>query len=54
VVVAQTQRGRGVPSITERADRWFCNFSEEEVQGLIEELHGRSSAWLVSETLAVR
>ncbi len=53
-VVATTQRGAGVPSIAERADRWFCNFTAEEVRNLIDELHGRAAAELTSETLIVR
>lgn len=54
VVIAHTVRGKGVPSIEERADRWFCNFSEREVAELIDELHGSASAVLLSETLMVR
>ncbi len=54
VVIADTQRGRGVASITDRADRWFCNFTNEEVVALIEELHGNGNAELYSETLIVR
>lgn len=54
VVIADTQRGRGVPSIAERADRWFCNFTQDEVVALIHELHGESQATLTSETLVVR
>jgi len=54
VIVASTQRGRGVPSIAERADRWFCNFTHDEVEQLIGELHGETAADLTSETLIVR
>lgn len=54
VIIAATQRGRGVPSITERADRWFCNFSHEEVESLVQELRGHSPATLTSEGLHVR
>jgi transketolase len=54
VVIADTQRGRGLPSIAERADRWFCNFSKEEVEGLLKELHGADQTNLTSETLVVR
>ena len=54
IVIAKTRRGRGVPSIEARADRWFCNFTEAEVQQLLRELHGEASARLVSETLTVR
>jgi len=54
VVIADTVRGKGVPSIAERADRWFCNFSHDEVDALIKELHGEEMATLTSETLHVR
>ncbi len=54
VLIADTVRGRGLPSIEKRADRWFCNFSHEEVEQLIEELHGNQAATLTSETLIVR
>jgi transketolase len=54
VLIADTVRGRGLPSIQERADRWFCNFSHEEVEALLEELHGTSRAQIESEALIVR
>ena len=54
VFVANTMRGKGVPSIEERADRWFCNFTGEEVDQLTRELHGEHQASLTSETLHVR
>lgn len=54
VVIADTIRGKGLPSIQERADRWFCNFSHQEVEDLIKELHGEADADLTSETLTVR
>ena len=54
VLIADTVRGRGLPSIEKRADRWFCNFTHEEVAQLLEELHGTRQAELVSETLVVR
>lgn len=54
LIIADTMRGKGVPSIAERADRWFCNFTNDEVDELIEELHGTSTATLTSETLHVR
>lgn len=53
-IIASTQRGHGVPSIAERADRWFCNFTTEEVDALLQELHGSELATLTSETLHVR
>ena len=54
VVIADTVRGKGLPSIARRADRWFVNFSHDEVRMLLEELHGDASAELTSETLMVR
>jgi transketolase len=53
-LVADTVRGKGLPSIEARADRWFCAFSEGEVEALLEELHGNAEARLVSETQVVR
>lgn len=54
VIIADTMRGKGLPSIQERADRWFCNFSHDEIRQLLDELHGTHSAELISETLIVR
>ena len=54
VVIADTIRGKGLPSIEARADRWFCNFSANEVSQLMEELHGVHSATIESEVLVVR
>lgn len=54
VIVADTVRGKGLPSIEARADRWFCNFSENEVEQLLEELHGTHQAMIESEVMVVR
>ena len=54
LVVAHTVRGKGLPSIERRADRWFCNFSEGEVTSLVEELHSQKITDLRTETLVVR
>jgi transketolase len=54
VVIADTVRGKGLPSIERRADRWFCNFSATEVEDLLKELHGEHTTQLTSETLVVR
>jgi transketolase len=54
VVIADTIRGKGLPSIQERADRWFCNFSTNEIEQLLLELHGQHTTSLTSETLIVR
>jgi len=54
VIIADTVRGKGLPSIEARADRWFCNFTKEETDALIGELRGEVKANLESETLTVR
>lgn len=54
VVIADTVRGKGLPSIERRADRWFCNFNTAEVDDLLKELHGEHLTQLTSETLVVR
>ena len=53
-IIADTVRGKGLPSIEQRADRWFVNFSHDEVRQLLHELHGGGNASLTSETLVVR
>ena len=54
VVVAETIRGKGLPSIQKRADRWFVNFKEEEIEQLLKELHGSKKTKLTSETIVAR
>jgi transketolase len=54
VIIADTVRGKGLPSIEARADRWFCAFTNEEVKQLLQELHGNKKAFIGSETLMVR
>jgi transketolase len=54
VIIADTIRGKGLPSIEARADRWFCSFTQQEVNDLLNELHGQYQAVLHSETLIVR
>jgi transketolase len=54
VVIADTVRGKGLPSIEARADRWFVNFKAEEIEMLLKELHGKESAKLTSETIVAR
>jgi transketolase len=53
-IIAKTVRGKGLPSIERRADRWFVNFNKDEVAMLLQELHGTAKATLTSETLMVR
>lgn len=54
VIIADTVRGKGLPSIERRADRWFCNFTAPEIESLLKELHGEHLSQLTSETLVVR
>lgn len=54
VVISDTVRGKGLPSIEARADRWFCNFSVTERQQLLLELYGMEQAALTTQTLVVR
>lgn len=54
VFIADTIRGKGLPSIQERADRWFVKFEPHEVESLLAELRGGGPATLTSETLIVR
>jgi transketolase len=54
VIIADTVRGKGLPSIEARADRWFVNFSHTEVEQLLRELHGDATTQLTSETIVAR
>lgn len=54
VIIASTIRGKGLPSIEARADRWFCNFTSDEVEQLVKELYSKEKTELISETLMVR
>jgi transketolase len=53
-IIARTVRGKGLPSIERRADRWFVNFSAAEVESLLRELRGEGPADVTSEALVVR
>jgi transketolase len=54
VVIANTVRGKGLPSIENRADRWFCKFTGPEIEALLVELRGGRGAHIESQTLVVR
>jgi transketolase len=53
-IVAKTVRGKGLPSIEGRVDRWFVDLTEAEVEALLLELRGGAQATLTSETKTVR
>lgn len=54
VIIADTTRGKGLPSIEKDPSRWFVHFNQNEVSMLIDELHGKKKAKLESEKLLVR
>jgi transketolase len=54
IIIADTVRGKGLPSIEARADRWFCNFTQDEINLLLKELYNKEKTTLTSETLVVR
>ena len=54
VIIAETVRGKGLPSIERRADRWFVNFKQEEIEQLLQELYGDVEAKLTSEIIVAR
>jgi transketolase len=53
-VIARTVRGRGIPSIEARADRWFMKLEPREVEALLAELRGGPTAGITKEGLVVR
>jgi transketolase len=53
-IVAKTVRGKGLPSIEGRADRWFVDLTPGEIEMLLAELRGGEHATLTSETKVVR
>ncbi len=53
-IIADTVRGKGLPSIERRADRWFANFTHEEIEMLLDELYSGRESTLTSEKLMVR
>lgn len=53
-LIADTVRGQGLPSIAARADRWFCNFSAQEIAMLLDELEGSRRAVLDSDIIVAR
>lgn len=54
VIIADTVRGKGLPSIEEKADRWFCKFTDQEIEELLEELKGEHETKLISESIIAR
>ena len=54
VVIAETLRGKGLPKIECRADRWFCNFTEDEIGPSLDELRVSMHKELMSKTSGIR
>ncbi|HEU4732915.1 MAG TPA: transketolase [Kofleriaceae bacterium] len=54
VIIADTVRNKGLPSLEGRPERWFVQLSSAEVEQLIAELHGAAGAALASSPMAVR
>jgi transketolase len=54
VVIADTVRNKGLPSLEGKADRWFVKLTPPEVEQLLAELHGAEPTELTSPTLVVR
>lgn len=54
VLIAETVRGKGLPSLEGRSDRWFCDFSAREIEALLRELQGEKVEHLTAEALIVR
>ena len=53
-IVAHTVRGKGVPSIEARADRWFMKLSSDQVEAMLAELRGEAGPVPFGEGLVVR
>jgi transketolase len=54
VIIADTVRNKGLPSLEGKPERWFVKLSPGEVEQLIAELHGAAAAPLTSSPLVVR
>ena len=54
VVIADTVRNKGLPSLEGKPERWFVKLSSAEVEQLIGELHGAAGQALTSSPLTVR
>jgi len=54
VIIADTVRNKGLPSLEGRAERWFVDLQPEEVTMLLAELEGAAAGELRSAPLVVR
>jgi transketolase len=53
-IIARTVRNKGLPSLENRAERWFVDLTADEVQALLGELEGAGATELRSAPLMVR
>jgi len=54
VIIADTVRNKGLPSLEGKPERWFVKLSPGEVEQLIAELHGAAAVPLTSSPQVVR
>jgi transketolase len=54
VIIADTVRNKGLPSLEGKPERWFVKLSPPEVEQLIAELRGAAATPLTSSPLVVR
>jgi transketolase len=54
VIIADTVRNKGLPSLEGKPERWFVKLTPAEVEQLIAELHGAAGAELTSPPLVIR
>jgi transketolase len=54
VIIADTVRNKGLPSLEGKPERWFVKLSPPEIEQLIAELHGAAGVALTSSPLTVR
>jgi transketolase len=53
-IIARTVRNKGLPSLENKAERWFVDLTGDEVKALLAELEGAAAAALTSAPLMVR
>ena len=53
-IIARTVRNKGLPSLENKAERWFVDLTADEVKMLLAELEGTARAVLTSQPLVVR
>lgn len=54
VIIADTIRNKGLPSLEGKPERWFVKLLPAEVEQLIAELHGAAAQTLTSSPMTVR